>query len=239
METASQVLDRYVARMTPNKVFIADKEYGATDISKDELTILKEELDAFVDIDQNPTLARMIARGAPRILDAIRLVNYETKQGFGGAASRGHSLVLNPLVVADIYTAGSATAKTTWLTTVTSTGAANWSGDETNVNPMLVSSLPVLCHVYLGFINPIEVPKVNMIQIVKNGTSWAREYIQWDWRQTFGDNRTPTYELKQPWIIPPGEHYYIPVNYFLTGDDRLEPVAFTVKRATDIISALA
>lgn len=239
METASEVLDRYVrTQMKKGEVSIAGKKYSALDIIPDELEILKEELDAFID-EQNPAVARIIVRGAPRILDAIRLVNYESKQGFKGAAARGHSLVLNPLIVADIYTAGAASAKTSWLVAVTTAGAANWSGDSTNVNNMLVSSLPVLCHVYLGFINPIAVPKSNMIQLIKNGDPMVRECLQWDWRDTFGDNRTPTYELKQPWTIPPGEQYYIAASYFLTGDDKIEPIAFTVKRATDIIAALA
>lgn len=241
MQTASEILNRYgKSGAKANTVYIAGKEYGASDIiDEDEWKTLKEELDSFVDEEQNPTVARIIARGAPRVYDAIRLVNYESKQGFKGAAARGHALVFNPLTVADLYAAGAAAAKTTWTTVVAATGAANYSGDSTNVNPMLVSSLPVLCHVILGWVNPIEVPKSNMIQLIKNGDPMAREYIMWEWRQTFGDNRTPTYELKQPWICPPGENYYIAANYFLTGDDKLQPIGFSVRRATDIIAALA
>lgn len=243
METASEVLNRYRAspQYSPNTVYIAGKSYKALDIPAEDFEILKQELDAFVDEAQDPVLARMVARGSPRILDGIRLVNDASKNGFKGAAARAMELLFNPLIVADINAAGAATAKTTWLTTVNATGAANWSGSSAaaNLNNMLVSSLPVLCHVYLGFINPIEIPKVNMLQLVKNGDAMAREYLPYNWRQTFGANRVPTYELKQPWIIPPGENYYIPVNYYLTGDDKLEPIAFTVRRATDIIAALA
>ena len=61
----------------------------------------------------------------------------------------------------------------------------------------------------------------------------------WDWRQTFGSNRTPTHELKQTWTIPPGENYYIAANYFLTGDDKCQPIGFAVGRSTDILAALA
>jgi hypothetical protein len=222
-----------------DNVTIMGKNKSAKDIGWEQIEILAEELDTVINRDQNPTVAGIIARGAPRILDAVRLVNYETKNGYMGAAARGHELVANPMGVNDCSSATSgATAKTTWLNTITSVGGADYIGTDSYDVQMLVSSLPVLAHVYLGFIDPVEVPKVSRVQLVKNNDAWPQEYIAW-LRDTFGNNATPVYELKQPWIIPPGEEYFIPAYYYLTGDDKLQPIGFTVKRATDIIGLLA
>lgn len=249
----SEVLERYVAGVLGayerDAVYIKGEKQSALDISADDLAILGQELDAFADIERNPVVAAIIARGAPRILDAVRMVNYETKNGYKGAGARGHELVVNPIGVNDLLEANPATAglaadskgaaAENWLITVTSAAAACYSGDATYNNQMLVSSLPVLSHVFLGWVNPIEVPKAEMIQLIKDGDPWTPENFTWQWRDTFGDNRVPTYEQKQPWVIPPGRSYYIAVDYYITGDDKLQPIGFTVKRATDIITALA
>lgn len=240
---ASEVLRAYV--QVKDTVYIQGKPMSALDLTPDGLLILAQELDTFCDIEQNPVVADIIARGAPRILDAVRMVNYETKNGYEGAAARGPALVVNPMQPGDLLKYDAATSalstdgKADWLESKTARGAAAWSGTSTYTNQMLVSSLPVLAHIYLGFVNPIEVPKVNKIQLIKDGDAWPEEVFTWNWRQTFGNNLTPTYELKQPWILPPGRSYYIAAYYPITGDDLLQPIGFTVKRATDIIAALA
>ena len=247
----SEVLKAYVANprlYTANKVWVRGEVQSALDISADGLAILGQELDAYADVARNPVMAEIIARGAPRILDAVRMVNYESKNGYGGAGARGHELLVNPIGVNDIlkYNAGTTTLSTdskatgeNWLRTLAAAAAAAYSGTSTYNNLMLVSSLPVVSHVYLGWVNPIEVPKVERIQLIKDGDPWAPEVFVWQWRDTFGANRVPTYEQKQPWVIPPGRAYYIAVDYYITGDDKLQPIAFAVKRATDILAALA
>jgi hypothetical protein len=222
-----------------NSVFIGGKDYLALDISPEDLQILAGDLDTLLDHEANPEVADIIARGSPRILDAVRLVNVNTKQGYKGSQARGMALCTNPLVPGDLKAASSASAKTNWLTTVSTAAAANYSGDSTNVNNMVVSSLPVLAHVILGFVNPIEVPKMDRIQLIKNGDPWVYEALTYGWRAQLGTYHTPVYELKQPWIIPPGEKYYIACQYIITGDDKTQPIAFAIKRATDIIAALA
>jgi hypothetical protein len=248
IQSAYDVLKDYVgdkSLCTPDSVFIGGKANAAKDIPWNEVEILAQELDSMVDWEQNPVLASLIVRGAARVLDAVRMVNAESKQGYKGAAARGAQLVVSPIRVADLllYNASSSTLadypKTTWETAITARGAAAWSGTSTYNNEMLVSSLPMLSHVYLGFINPIDVPKMDQIQLIKDGDPMAVETLSFGWRQTFGDNQCPVHELKQPWVIPPGAKYYIACSYYLTGDDLTQPIGFTVKRATDILSALA
>ena len=230
-----QVLRGYVGSPSykADEVWIAGRSYAARALDSNQLDLLVEDLESIANQQSNPFVANMIARNSPRIFDLVRVVNHETKQGYMGAAARGNALVLNPLRMGDVsITHG-------WQVNVAATGAATWIATSTTNIDMLVSSLPVLGHIYLGFVDAVEVPKVSTIQLVKNGDTWPEEVLPLGWRQGFGTNSTPTYELKQPWIIPPSESYYIPVRYDRVGDDHLQPVAFTVKRATDIIAALA
>jgi len=230
-----QVLRGYVGSPSykADEVWIAGRSYAARALDSNQLDLLVEDLESIAAQQSNPFIANMIARNCPRIFDLVRVVNHETKQGYGGAAARGNALTLNPLRMGDVsITHG-------WQVNITATGAATWIASSTTNIDMLVSSLPVLGHIYLGFIDAVEVPKVSTVQLVKNGDTWPEEVLAFDWRQGFGTNNTPTHELRQPWIMPPSESYYIPVRYDRVGDDHLMPIAFTVKRATDIIAALA
>ena len=231
------VLAAYVhsASYKAGEVKIAGRSYTARDLSADELKYLTEDLESLAEQQSNPLVANMIARNSPRILDLVRVVNAQSgcQQGYGGAGARGNALVVNPLRQGDV------TITHGWQVAITAIGATTWIGSSTSTIAMTVSSLPVLGHIYLGFVDPIEVPKVDAVQLVKNGDPWPEEVLVFNWRHGFGSHSTPVHELKQPWIVPPGENYYIPLRYNRVGDDRLEPIAFTVKRASDILTALA
>ncbi len=245
--SALDVLTRYrnSSVYTPNEVSIGGKKIAALDISVPEMKVLAQEIDTFVDWESAPRIASMVVRAAPRIFDSVRMVNEHTRTGYGGAAGRGNQLIAQPLQLFDIlrYNPSSAVVgtypMTSWLREPTSTGASAWSGTSTYKNEMIVSSLPYLAHIYVGFINPVETPKCNKIQIIKDGDPYPVENPNFEWRGTFGDNMVPCHELLQPWIIPPTSQYYIAVNYYAVGDDKLQPIAFTVKRATDVLSAIA
>ena len=188
MGAAYQTLITYKSspQYVKDKVFIAGKGYSALDIPIEDLQILAQEIDTMIDTEANPEVAGIIARGSPRIFDAVRLVNYHTTNGFKGAQARGFALCLNPLVVGDLLAANSASAKTNWLTTVSSVGATQYSGSSSNTNNMLTSSLPVIAHVILGFVNPIEVPKMDRIQLIKNGDPWPYEALPTHGERTWG-----------------------------------------------------
>ena len=231
-----EILDAYIqsAQYEKNQVNVAGKTYGALDLDEDDYRVFREELVVLSRRVYNPAIADCIARGAPRLLDAVRMVNDQSKQGFKGASSRGDQLIINPMRVGDV-------SRTTWLVTVSAAGAANWLGATGAANDidMLVSSLPVISHIFLGFIDPVASPKIDRVQLVKDSDPYVEEVLDFGWSAIFGDGQTPFHELKTPWIVPPGSSYYMPVSYFITGEDRLQPVAYAVKRARDVIAALA
>lgn len=233
-----EVLDNYIksSQYTSNKVVIAGKEYTAKDLDENDYNIFREEMVVLTLRQSNIQIADAIARASPRLLDAVRMVNGQSGagQGFKGAGARGDQLLINPLRVGDV-------SRTTWLVTITAAGAATWIGASGAANDidMLVSSLPVLSHVYIGFTDPIASPKIDTVQFVKDSDAYVEEVLQFGWRESFNENENPFHELRTPWVAPPQSSYYIPVRYFITGEDLFQPVAFAVKRARDVIAALA
>jgi len=243
---AIDILKRYInsPAYQPGVVFIGNKQWAVTDISKQETETLGQEIDTFVDWEAAPRIASMVVRASPRILDAVRLVNANTKQGYGGAAGRGQSLIAQPLQLFDLLRAAPSSTDVatypmlTWLVSKATTGVIAWSGTATYSNTMVVSSLPYMAHVFVGFIDSIEVPKINKIQLVKDGDTYPIENPNFEWRGSFGEFQVPAHELLQPWIIPPSSKYYIGVNWYATGDDKMQPIGFAIKRATDVLSAM-
>ena len=225
-----------------DSVTIAGKENAALDPKEDDFATFVSEMVVIAKRQRNPMVGDIIARNSPRLWDLIRLVNAYTKQGFGGASSRGDRLLFNPLEPRDLGRAGGfpgTSPPDSWLQVPATVGAARlWPPTSGNI-VLTVSSLAHLGHVYFGFVDPVAIPKVNSIQLVLDSDAWPEEILDWEWRESYGDTETPIYELKQPWMIRPGASYRISVRNYITGEDRLTPIGFSVKRAQEIIASLA
>lgn len=227
---------------TPNSVSIGGRPVSAQDTAPEDFEIFLQELAVVSKRQRNPAVADIIARNSPRLWDAVRMVNSNTKLGFGGAGARGGRLLFNPLEPRDLGRAGGfpgTSPPDSWLQVPTTVGAARLWPPTSGEVTLTISSLPVLSHVYFGFVNPVAIPKVNNIQLVLDSDPWPEEILDWEWREGYGDTETPVYELKNPWIIRPGAGYRISVRNYITGEDRLTPIGFSVKRALDIIASLA
>jgi hypothetical protein len=242
------VLGAYVRGQLPGQPYTRDsvsiggKPISALDPDPNDFEIFRAELAVLSKRQRNPMVADIIARNAPRLWDAVRMVNSNTKLGFGGASARGGRLLFNPLEPRDLGRAGGfpgTAPPDSWLQVPATVGAARLWPPTSGTIDMTISSLPVLSHVYFGFVNPVANPKVNNIQLVLDADPWPEEILDWDWREGYGDNETPVYELKNPWVIRPGASYRISVRNYITGEDRLTPIGFSVKRALDIIASLA
>lgn len=246
--SVDQVLNAYVSGRLQgqpyvhNSVKIAGNPVAGLDPSAEDFATFVGEMVVMAKRQRNPMVGDIIARNSPRLWDLVRLVNATTKQGYGGGSSRGDKLLFNPLEPRDLGRAGgfpSTAPPDSWLQVPATVGAARLWPPGSGTITLTISSLPVLGHVYFGFVDPIAVPKVNNIQLVLDSDAWPEEILDWEWREAYGDMETPVYELKQPWMIRPGASYRISVRNYITGEDRLTPIGFSVKRASDIIASLA
>ena len=223
-------------------VTVAGKDYAASEPGQEDFEIFVSEMTVITKRQRHALVADIIARNSPRLWDAVRMVNSNTKVGYGGAGARGDRLLFNPLETRDLGRAGGfpgTTPPDTWFRSVTAVGGARLWPPSSGTIDLTIGSLPVLSHVYFGFMNPTAVPKSNILQLVLDSDAWAEEVADWEWREAYGDTETPVYELKNPWVIRPGASYRINVRDYTTGDDRPIPIGFSVKRGRDIIASLA
>lgn len=246
--TVEQVLTAYVGNQiqsqpyTVDSVSIGTAKIAALDPSPADFVTFISEMMVITKRQRNPMVGEIITRNAPRLWDLVRMVNHATRQGFGGAGSRGDRLLFNPLEPRDLGRAGDfpgTAPPDSWLQVPATVGAARLWPPTSGTITLTITSLPVLGHVYFGFVNPVPVPKVNNVQLVLDSDAWPEEIMDWEWRESFGDNAVSVYELKLPWVIRPGASYRISVRNYITGEDRLTPIGFSVKRARDIIASLA
>ena len=242
------VLSAYVRNALPGQRYststavVAGKDVAIQEPPREDFQIFLAEMVVITKRTRNPTIADIIARNSPRLWDAVRMVNTTTKIGYKGAGARGASLLFNPLEPRDFGRAGGfpgTSPPDSWLQVPATVGAARLWPPTSGTIDMTISSLPVLSLVIFGFVDPVAVPKANIVQLVLAGDAWAEEVLDWEWREGFGENETPVYELKQPWVIQPGASYRVSVRNYITGEDRLTPIGFSVKRASDIIASLA
>ena len=247
-EAVEDILERYASGRIESQpymrdsVFIGGAKVAALDPSPADFRIFVSEMMVIAKRQRNPMVGDIITRNAPRLWDLIRMVNANTKQGFGGAGSRGDRLLFNPLEPRDLGRGGGfpgTSPPDSWLQVPATVGAARLWPPTSGKITLTVSSLALLGHVYFGFVNPVAVPKVNAIQLVLDSDAWPEEIMDWEWRESYGDTETPVYELKLPWVIRPGAAYRISVRNYITGEDRLTPIGFSVKRAQEIIASLA
>lgn len=248
--SVDQVLNMYVRNQLAgvgqpykkDSVLVAGQPVAALDPDPEDFSIFLSEMIVLAKRQRNPMVGDIVARNSPRLWDLVRMVNANTKQGYGGAASRGDKLLFNPLEPRDLGRGGGwpgTSPPDSWLQVPATVGGARLWPPTSGTVTLTISSLPVLGHVYFGFVNPVASPKVNIVQLVLDSDAWPEEVMDWEWRESYGDTETPVYELRQPWVLRPGASYRVSVRNYITGEDRLTPIGFSVKRASDIIASLA
>lgn len=200
---------------------VAGKDEKLSKLSREDAFIFATELETVVHAQQNPIVRDIIIRNAPLILDLVRIVNVETKQGFKGMAARGSELEMSWIVPRTFN-------KTTWLQSITATGTINWLAET--------KALEEEGLIILGWIDPIEDPKINRILYTKDGDPITAQTLTFEVRKGLGITDLPVSEQKQPLIVPPEHKIKIDMHAFATGDDRIQPIGFHIRKASDFMS---
>ena len=219
----------------PNKVVIGGVPYEALNPSRADFSIFLDEMEIISKRLRHPFISDIIARGCSFVWDGVRLVNQHTNAGYKGALARGDELTINPFELRDTGSAGGfpgTNPSSTWVVNRTSVATARLY-PAANTCDMLISSLPHLSHIILGFLDPVTDPKCVTVQLTYNDP-WCEEVMDWRWAESFDGSEVPIYELRQPWLIRPRGSYQVRTRYEATGQDKLQPIGFTVKRGTDL-----
>lgn len=217
--------------------------YTMASLTQDEVTTILKKLDAFA-FGNSPQISLMLTEGAYAVIKAVQLVKAQSKQQFRGEFAQGSALdmrFLRPKDVGGIILspastigagatglyAGAAGSVYTWL----HTGVVNTSYQLIPTQTMELYAAVV----YLGFINPIEVPSVDAFQFTLYGVAVPAQSMDFKLgEKTFGANEVPAIKMEKPVIVPPLGVQRLDVMNYRSGDDKTQPVAIVVARSQEL-----
>lgn len=229
LDTANQqnIIHAYGA----GTIEVGRQSRALAEVSEEEVQEVVEKLDAQADDLLNPIVARMTALALSDIIALVRAVKDETKVEFQGMTATGNALDVQLSRPIDFTRIAGNTGQVTWNQNRTSTGAAAWIGTSANEESLSENE----GFIFLGAIDPVEVPKVGAFQFYRFGDAIgpAQATFLRD-RRTFGDGSVPAFRFPKPIYMLPQATFYSQVYIEETGFDRLEPVSYHVSRRSDI-----
>ena len=187
----------------------------------------------------HPDIKDMIVRNAGSLLDTLRIINAETKSGFGGATGSGNVIDFKLSRAADYldpdgvdpavrtqwkrYISAKTTA-TAGDAFITGTGgsSADWSlGEEQAI-------------LLMGFINRADIePKSDAMALTYNSDPMNIQQFNFEMCGVAEQN-VVLMEMKQAAMIAPEQSFKVNVRYGDVGYDYLEPVAVFFERSIDM-----
>lgn len=211
-------------------VDIGGKTYTLSKISFWDAKMFASELDAMLQ-RQNPRIHDIYGRNAVSCFDLVRMVNTETKQGFGGSGGSGNQLDFNHFMARRFYDPDSSTnARASWVRTISSIGSKNFFEGATAGAELTMAEEEGM--IWLGWYNPSLSPVVDAFQILMNTEAFNQQALDFD--QVDDDEGDVIIEFKQPWTLPPEQSGEILAHYFATGTDDMRPIGLWVQMAKNM-----
>ena len=201
-----------------------------------EVETLFQKLNMLALYREHPGIAAMVAEEADSVLVACRRVKMETKQEFRGILGAGANLEITWLRAKDVggrltdqngvagkgaYGTGPGGGVYSWLNTFTAGTSVDMFPEAT-----LIEEAGIL---FLGFIDPIEVPKVEAIQFTLAGIPCPPQPLAFRINKEFGGpGSLPFARLEKPVFIGPEKRFSVTVNPGISGSSKCEPLAFLI-----------
>jgi len=218
-----------------------EAEVKLAPFSEGEVDALLLKLDVLAAERMNPAVAVIVAEEAESILITARMVKTDTKAEFAGILGAGSNLeivwlrakdvggpLLNPAGEANKGLYGGASGGVyTWLYTFTANTVANIVPDQIMAEHAGM--------IYLGFIDPIEVPKVEAVRYTLAGIPSPAQSLAFRIRQTFGVESLPVARLEKPVIVGPERKQAVDLIGGIDGDSKPEPLALLISKAESIV----
>lgn len=218
----------------------AEPTFKLAALSGDEAATILKKLDSFAP-GWSPQVALMLAEGAFAVIQTVRLAKYQTQQNFRGIFAQGGELDLTMLRPKDVggtpmrgtaavgslgLYGGTGAAVYTWLRAFTVNTSANIIPSQT------MSQWGAM--VYLGFVDPLEVPPVGAVQPTLFSVAVPPQTLNFQLGKTFGNNELYCAKLEKPIIIPPLGIQSWALMPWRTGDGKPQPIAIIASRSQDL-----
>ena len=218
------------------------KDYTLAKLSNADIKRLGDEMDAFIS-NLNPIIQDLYVRNAQTILNAVRMVQDNTKHGFKGALASGNELdiqFLGPRLFHD-PDAAAAARRASWVRTITA--AMVTARDAPYINDLTTAAwappaalaeveltmVEEEALVLLGFVNDAAAPCSNGFQITMNRDVYDIQDMDFEMAQPL--TGTALWEMKRPWTLPPEQSGWVHLRYFRAGTDECKPIGVWVRMA--------
>ena len=188
----------------------------------------------------HPSIKDMIVRKAKSLLDTLRVLNVETKSGFGGATGSGNVIDFKLSRAADYYDpdgAASTTARTQWKRNITAkttatAGDAFITGTSGSSSDWSLGEEQAI--LLMGFINRADIePKSDAMALTYNSDPMNIQQFNFEMCEVMEQNAV-VMELKEAAMIAPEQSFKVNVRYGDVAWDYLEPVAVFFERSIDM-----
>ncbi len=221
------------------------KDYTLAKLSNGDIKRLGDEMDTLV-VNLNPIIQDLYVKNALTILNAVRMVQDNTKQGFKGSLASGNELDIEffgPRLFQD-PDAAAGTRRTTWVRTITAAMVAYRDCPYINdlTSPIFAPpAVPVEVEltmveeealVLLGFVNDAATPCSNGFQITMNRDVYDIQDMDFEMAQPL--TGTSLWEMKKPWTLPPEQSGKIEAYYYQVGTDETRPLGIWVKQSREL-----
>lgn len=227
------------AVVTPARVITSVKVASMT---RDEVERLVLKLDMMT-LDVSPIIQKIVAESVNPIITAVRMVKDETKESFMGIQGSGAELdidwlrpqdvggvLLNPAATGSKgLWSGTSAAVLTWLHQYTTGGTA-----ETLVPSQIMSEEAGM--IYLGFINPIEIPLEDSVTITVSGQTTPRQSLcSLSFKPVTESKALGVMRLEKPVIVGPEKTQAVTVEPMTSSAyTRLQPLALLISKAESL-----
>ena len=196
---------------------VAGKDEKLSSLPADDVEVFDETIKAIAyQNSMSEPERKAILDNEDLILDLVRMVNTNTKQGFAGPYARGNELTIVVMRAKDFLN------QDTWLKTYTSTGSTVYRDTVTMDD--------YHGELHLGVSDAHPNPKVDAILYTKDGDPIVRKHLDWE------DMKVPFIPFEQPIIVGPNHSVKTEVNVNQVGNDMLKILAIKVVPAKDLLS---
>ncbi len=224
-----------------------------TDIGKDKLPVklgpleaaevktLIEDLDKVYDSREHESIAVAVAEEIDAIITAVRLVNAETRAGYGSMTNGGTALDAVPLRGVHVGTAtitNNANTASKGLYAGTISAVYDWIKSWTAGTSQILYPSQAMAKeaaiLWLGFIDTVAIPKVDGVKFTLNNVDTAVQSLKFNHRHAHSDIDTSFVKLKKPVLFAPRKTCALTLYPNISGDSKVEPVALLITMAQNL-----
>lgn len=212
-------------------------------LSKEEVLMLLDDLDALADEYMNEAIAKAVAVEVPNIITLVRAVNVETKNGYGGFGSKGGQLLaewLRPVYVGDSSITNDANTSALGLYAGTNAGVYSWTRDFTGGT----SSQPIPSQVmgkyagmlHIGVADNVGLPPVDGVKFTISGVATSVHSLALAEHRRSGSEFDIAFQkLKKPVMVLPLKTHVVDFYPWYTATSRARLVSILVAKSEKLV----